>query len=151
MNASVQSTRNEPHYRLNIVRRFIGATIACAPVLIAIASIVSHRDNGNLSHYFALIISGISLLFAGLNFYLSFIRPRIYYSKNRTAKGYKFVSGLPVIGNIFSITAVFSAFGSTTVAIACILSCIFDTGGISWFVICTWKDKSFWDKEIKEP
>ena len=69
--------------------------------------------------------------------------------KNKTNEGYNFVSGLPVVGNLLAIAAILVAFGSIPIAVGGLLSFLLDTGGIPWFVFCTWKDRGLWDTEIK--
>ena len=85
-------------------------------------------------------------LLAGLNFYLSFIRPRIFRLLHGSMDGFRHVSGIPIIGTVLVVLGAlfgFGAVGSALLGLACIG---FDTGGSVWFLICTWRDSSLWDR-----
>lgn len=63
---------------------------------------------------------------------------------------YQFVSGLPVIGNLFTLLAVALAFGNVGVAIVALVASLVDTCGLPWFLFCTWTDRGLWDNETVE-
>jgi hypothetical protein len=139
----------ENQYRINISRRLIGLVLACAPFLLAAASLIAPQPLHGTRYYAGIFLLTFALIIAGLNFYLSFVRPLIHNLRNSTSEGYKFVSGFPVIGNFLAIAAVLVGFGSIPIAIVAMLSLVLDTAGVPWFVLCTWKDRGFWDTEIK--
>jgi len=80
-----------------------------------------------------------------LNFHLSWIRPLLYKFWHGSMDSYHFVSGIPLIPTIM---VVFTAIHLTPLLWPCFVATILlflDTGGPLWFLICTWKDDSFWN------
>jgi len=124
--------------------------IGLLPFLLAAASFAFSRPVDGFLFYIAISLAGLSLVFAVVNFYLAIVRPWMYYLKNKTEDGYRFVSGLPIIGSFLSIAAILLAFGSTPITVVCAACFVLDTSGIPWSVVAVWRDKSFWDDEIKK-
>ena len=85
-------------------------------------------------------------LLAALNFYLSFIRPLVFRRLHGSMTGFRHVSGIPMVGTVLAVFGAlfgFGAAGSALLGLACIG---IDTGGSVWFLVCTWRDRSFWDR-----
>jgi len=119
--------------------------IALAPFALAIFSLVAQRQP--LSATIGTISGCIALAFAALNFWLSFLRPVLWRRRHGSMDDYRFVSGLPGIGTFFAILACIVGFGGAAPAILALVALTLDTGGIPWFVFCTWGDQSMWDTE----
>lgn len=132
-------------YRTSYSRRCIGLLIALAPFVLAVLSLLSEADPF-LSNV-ALIIGCFALLVGGLNFWLSFLRPFLWQRQHGSMEDYRFISGLPGIGTILAVAACLLAFGATVPALIALVVFVIDSGGLPWFVFCTWGDRSLWDAE----
>ena len=64
-------------------------------------------------------------------------------------KDYRYVSGLPAIGTILAIAAVLIGFGHPLPAFIALAVLLIDSGGLPWFIIWTWRDRSLWDIETQ--
>jgi hypothetical protein len=96
------------------------------------------------------IFSGIGFVIAAnaiatLNFYLFFIRPRLFFLTHKSMDGYHFISGVPIIGTLFTIIGLCVGFGAIGTAIIGIIAILLDTGGSLYFLIAIWHDTSFWN------
>jgi len=87
-----------------------------------------------------------ALVIAIINFSLSFVRPRLYCFRHGSMDGYRFVSGVPIVGTLLTILGAIFGFGAVGCAVLGICAFAMDTGGSGWFVIATWRDHSFWDE-----
>jgi hypothetical protein len=111
-----------------------------------IASIIFGILGSRRPHFAAVGLMIAAAVVAVLNFYLSFIRPRLFSLRRGSMDGYRHVSGFPMIGTVLlSLGAVFS-FGAIGSALIGLVAFALDTGGSVWFVTATWRDRSFWDK-----
>ena len=87
----------------------------------------------------------LGLLLGILNAYLSMIRPCLYRLRHGSMEGYRFVSGLPLVGSVLVIAAGVFGFGALPTAVVGLVTLALDTGGLPWFLIATWRDGSLWD------
>jgi hypothetical protein len=55
------------------------------------------------------------------------------------------VSGLPVIGNLLAVGASIAGLGTIGPPVAALLAVVLDVGGLPWFVVLTWRDKTLWN------
>lgn len=55
------------------------------------------------------------------------------------------VSGFPVIGTLLVTVGGLIGFGDWRAATLGLVASAFDTGGLPWFLIATWRDRSLWD------
>ena len=129
----------------NFVRRAFGVVLALSPLALLLASLAVGIGRSQQAHFAGVgFMVGASVV-ALLNFYLSFIRPRLFWLRRRSMDGYRHVSGLPMIGTVLLILGAlfgFGAIGSTLVGVGAFA---LDTGGSVWFLVYTWRDRSFWD------
>jgi hypothetical protein len=93
---------------------------------------------------------GLSLVLVGallavLNFHLSFTRPLLYRLRHGSSEGYRFVSGIPLVGTFFVMAAVLVSFGEVVTALVGLGVLLADTGSPLWFLLMTWNDSSLWD------
>ncbi len=119
--------------------------MAFSPLLLLLASLIAGIIRSQHSSFAAVGFMIGAATFAILNFHLSFIRPRLYFFRHGSMDGYRFVSGLPIVGTVLAILGAFFGFGAIGSAIIGIVAFALDTGGAGWFVIATWRDHSFWD------
>ena len=126
--------------RLN-VRRVLGITICFSPVALAVWSLFVPRRP---TWWAALIPLALGASIGSLNLYLSWIRPWIYRLRNHSLEGYRYASGAPVIGTVLVTLALLAGVGSKLIAAAGLLVLTIDTGGLPWFLVQTWSDKSLW-------
>lgn len=61
-------------------------------------------------------------------------------------EGYRFVSGIPVIGTFCVVLGGLVSFGEIVSALLGLIAMAIDTGGSVWFLIATWQDPSLWDE-----
>ncbi len=130
--------------KTNWVRRAIGIAICFAPVALVLTSLTL----GLLWPRESLLgvgLGAIGLLLAGFNLYLSVGRPLIYWWRHRSMEGYRFVSGFPGIGTLFVVASSIVGFSDWRAAALGIIALAVDTGGLPWFLVATWRDRSFWD------
>ena len=59
------------------------------------------------------------------------------------------MSGLPLIGTAILNVAGILGFGTMPTAVIGLVALALDTGGLPWFLVVTWHDKSFWDSNAK--
>ncbi len=88
----------------------------------------------------------LGVFVASLNFYLSFLRIPIHRKLYPNEPDPKFISGIPIVG-VIALFGVMLVNRSLPLILIVLISLLLDTGGIQWFVIAIWKDKSFWSKE----
>jgi hypothetical protein len=133
--------------KTNLPRRFLGLTICLLPFAVAIASIVIGFLNGKGEKLSGIWFLIAALAIAFINFYLSFLRFYVFKFMHNSTEGCKHESGLPVIGTILAVVGIIQGFGAIIPAIMGITILFLDTGGLPWFLFCTWKDSSFWDEK----
>ena len=131
--------------KLNYVRRTIGVIICSLPVVLAISSILWDKEVSNTSYATGLILIVLSILVGLLNINLLSIKPRLYKHKHKTMEGYKFISGLPMVGTMLQVFGCVVAFGSDVVGLLALLTILIDIGGLFWVPVITWNDDSLWD------
>jgi len=66
--------------------------------------------------------------------------------RNGSYDGYKFVSGFPMLGTLLGIAALLLCGNNWLTLLAVLFIFVFDTGGLPWFIISTWKEESLWGK-----
>lgn len=130
--------------RANLFRRGLGISICFAPAVLLLASI-AFWDGESSINFLSLALAAIGLLLGILNFYLSLVRPWLYRRRNGSMAGYRFDSGLPMIGTLFIVVAGMVGFGEALTALIGLAALALDTGGAPWFLIATWHDRGFWD------
>jgi uncharacterized RDD family membrane protein YckC len=116
-----------------------------SPLLLLLVSLIVGASQRRHAVFAAVGFITAGAVVAVLNFYLSFIRPRIYWSRHGSKDGYRFVSGMPIIGTVLTLLGAVFGFGAVGIAVVGIGAFALDTGGSGWFVVLTWRDRSFWD------
>ena len=136
----------ETGQKRNYIRRTFGGALCASPLVFATACAFWPTTTiSPVSRVGGLALVITSCLFAILNFYLWFIRPRLWRLRHGTWDGYKYVSNVPGFGTLLQVGGCAIGFGSLPVGLIGIGSCLFDTGGLLWFAIATWNDSSLWD------
>jgi hypothetical protein len=142
----VQGETGRVGLRTNHVRRGLGIVICFAPVVLLLASLgvgLAYPQQSGIGIGLALIAS----LFAGLNCYLSFVRPLVYSCRHGSTNGMRNISGLPGLGTFFVVASGIIGFADWRSAAVGLAALFFDTGGLPWFLLVTWRDRSLWDAE----
>jgi hypothetical protein len=129
----------------NHARRSFGVVLALLPLALLFSSIIVGITRTQHSHFAAVGVMIAAAVVAAINFYLSFIRPRVFSLRHGSMDGYRYVSGIPFIGTLLLSIGAMLGFGSIGSALIGIGAFALDTGGSVWFVIATWRDRSFWD------
>ena len=130
--------------RQNYWRRALGAVLFVFPLAFPVVAALSPAKVGTARFTTGVCLIVVSCLIAGLNAYLSFVRPWLWKRRHGTQDGYRFVSGLPMLGTVLQVAGCSVAFGSLTAGLLGLASAMLDMGGLSWFVVATWRDGSFW-------
>lgn len=136
---------SQPRSHHNPIPRSVGITLCSLPALFALASVLWPRPVSPTQEGVGLVLVGIAGLIAGLNLYLLYLRPWHYRRCQGAGEGYRFVSGLPIVGNLLVVGGCFVAFGSGLVGSCGLLVALADPDGLAWFPIRTWRYTSLWD------
>src|SRR5690349_9623008 len=105
----------------NYVRRAGGAALCFVPVLVPALSLVYGLQHHKSNTIAGIILVSMAALFAMVNFYLSFGSPLLFRLGHGTLEGYRFASGIPMMGNILALIAAALAFGAIGTALCAIL------------------------------
>ena len=133
--------------KINFQRSMLGVVTGLLPLLLLATSIIYGLTHPR-SKFAAVGWMLAAAVFACVNFYYSFLRPLLQLHLLKTPKEkYKPVSGIPLIGSVLVILGGLFSFGAIGSAILGLIVYAFDTGGIIWFIVCTWKDHSLWDSK----
>ena len=124
------------------MRRFLGAIVCFGPV--ALSTISLFVPPGKLS-IVVLVMLLPALWLAVVNSQLAFVRPWRHKRRFGDFAGYRHVSVIPVIGNVLVALAILQAMGSRSVAIVGLILLALDPGGLPWFLVFTWRDRSLWN------
>jgi hypothetical protein len=126
------------------MKRLIAIAIFLHPVVFIVLSLLFNVEVQYDWHHYLLF--GFGLFVAGLNVYTSWVRAFLHKILNGDLEDYKFVSGIPILGNVAALVALWHC-GNSWVTIAIVITIlVLDTGGMPWFVIATWRDDSLWGK-----
>lgn len=128
---------------MTFVRRITGVVLATAPLALVSASI-ARGDMPNPSPRLAVGLAGAALAVALFNIWLAFGRP-LYLRWRHPLTRRPRVSGIPGVGTVLAVGASVAGFGVLVPALLALLAVILDVGGLPWFVVWTWRDKSLWD------
>lgn len=142
MNGEVQ--QKQPLVKTNYARRVVAIAVCFGPVGLLLVSLVAGFYYPRESAL-GVGLTGGGLAIAGVNLYLSFIRPALYVLRHGSKVGMRYVSGVPAIGTLLVVVGGVLGFGdwrSTAIGLAVLAA---DTGGLPWFLIYTWDDCSLWD------
>ena len=133
-----------------LIRGLLIVAFSVLPLILGLVSLVV-AWRGQLSvdvGLAACILLVLSASIVLLNGYLSFARPILYATRHKNSlEGYKYVSGVPLVGTILVALAILFTWGSATVAMIGIVLLLVDTGGSIVFLLCVARDKSFWTME----
>jgi hypothetical protein len=132
--------------RRNYRRRAIAVAVGLAPVVLMVASLAV-GSSWPWSNPVGVALILVALPIAILDFFLAVIRPWVYRRRHKSMEGYRNISGIPAIGNLFAITGGVIAFGDWRAAVVGLFALILDVGGLPWFVVVTWRDPSFWNEK----
>ncbi len=69
-----------------------------------------------------------------VNFYLTFLRYRIFLLRGGRKSEYKWMSGTPYIGSLFVLVGLSSLHETRLILIAGLILMLIDTGGLHWFL-----------------
>jgi hypothetical protein len=129
----------------NYTRRAVGAALCLAPVALVVASAVTGRYWPRTSPVgLAIVVGGLAV--AGLNVYLAVIRPSLYVRRHGSTEGYRHVSGLPLVGTGLVVVGGAVGFADWRVAAVGLVVLAADLGGLPWFLVAAWSDRSLWDE-----
>ena len=113
--------------------------VAALPSALFVISLIAPERAPHVP-YLHVVLIVLALGIAGLNCYLSWVRPLLYLRRHGSRDGYRFVSGIPLIATVLAVGATLLAFGNDGIAIAGIVVQFLDTGSPLWFVYATWND-----------
>lgn len=132
-----------PHGKLPI-RRVIGGVLCGLPLALTLACVFWIRALPPATVAMGGVLATIAVLIGCLNLYLAYLRPWRYRRQRGSLEGYRYVSGLPLVGTLFQVAGCLIAFGSPTVGFIGGLAGLLDVGGVPWIPVLTWQDRSLW-------
>jgi hypothetical protein len=125
------------------VKRLVGVLVAIAPLGVVGWSLVDDsRLAGVRLALLGYLLAALGATICALNFYLSALRvpmTRRFTGREPAQR----VSGAPLLG-AFAWIGLALAPPSTALSLVTLLLILCDTGGVSWFVVATWRDQGFW-------
>lgn len=140
LTSHLPSKRDRPsHHKLRTSA--VGHQLLPAADLAHVSAIYADRLDSSR----ATLPLALSLLIAGVNFHLSFIRPSLHKRRTGSSDGYKRVSGIPVLGTMLAVLGLAIRFGATVPSYLAGVSTIPDTGGLLCHLFALWRDGSLWD------
>jgi len=87
----------------------------------------------------------LATIVALVNFHLSWVRPVLYSRRHHgSPEGYKFISGIPLVGTVLSTIGVLTSWGAWPVAAASLALLLIDTGGALYLQVVLVKDRALW-------
>ncbi len=126
-------------------RRLLGIIIGAVPFIVVLfCSFSEWRLNFGMLTVFGYCLFGFGGFISIGNFYFSFLRYPIHRLRHGKDAKYQWVSGIPLMG-ILSVVGLIHLPKSLWLNVLAFLFLCIDTGGIQWFVICTWKADSMWN------
>jgi hypothetical protein len=131
--------------RINIARRILGLALGTAPLWLMFASMGFGLAVPERPLFAGAGFMAAAMVCAVLNFNLSFVRPRLHFSRHGDMGNYRHVSGFPGIGTALALLGTLFGFGAIGTAVLGLAVMALDTGGSLWFLVSTWRDRSFWD------
>ncbi|EIQ02016.1 hypothetical protein OpiT1DRAFT_00594 [Opitutaceae bacterium TAV1] len=87
------------------------------------------------------IIFALGSLIASLNIYLSFIRYPLHRLSGKKKEEFRFISGIPLFGQLLIIISLFGLWDSSLFLTLGIVLLLFDTGGIQFFLFALLKSE----------
>lgn len=130
-------------YRTSYRKRSLGIALALSPFALVAASLL--RSDGEPSTALWMLPAALGLLCAISNLWRAMLARLWWKLIGRSGGGYA-ASGPPLIGTACAVLSCLFAYGSTVPALVALLVLVIDLGGLPWFVIATWRDRSFWDE-----
>lgn len=128
---------------MTIVRRSVGVALCAAPVVLVACSIATASQQSSPPRL-AVGLAAAALIVAVLNLWLAFGRP-MYLRWRHPQVEFRHISGIPLVGTVLAVGASVAGFGTIGASLVALLAVILDIGGLPWFVVWTWRDKSLWD------
>lgn len=128
----------------NFTRRMLGLAVCLSPIVLmamsfAIGLAYSRNSKAGLT------LSVMALLLGAVNFYFWFLRPMAYALRHGSMHGTRHVSGIPGVGSVLTICAAIFSFPDWRTGLVGLMATALDTGGLPWFALMTWRDRSLWD------
>lgn len=126
------------------IRRVIGVMLCGSPLALALACALWTRTLPPATVALGGVLATIAVLIGCLNLHLAYLRPWRYQRQRGSLDGYRSVSGLPLVGTLFQVAGCLVAFGNPVVGLISGLAGLLDVGGLPWFLVLTWPDRSLW-------
>src|SRR5262249_12239778 len=102
---------------INYFRRTIGIILSFAPAFVLSASIAYGLARRVALKPAGLVFVVIGAIIGALNFYLSFIRPYLYWRKRNSTEGYCHLAGCRVVGSVLAVAGGVVGFGSAPIVL----------------------------------
>ena len=125
-------------------RRVIGVMLGALPLLVVGGTFLTRwRLFGGTAAIVGYVLLAMGGAFSVGNFYLSFVRAPLHPLRHRVEP--RRISAFPMFGSLTlaGLALCPPSVAASTVALLLVLC---DTGGVTWFVIATWNDRSLWER-----
>jgi hypothetical protein len=124
--------------------RVIGIVICFAPVAVGLWSLCHALAHPEIPKWRVSLIGGFALVVVVFNLHTSYFRALLYRWRHGRMDGFRFASGMPLIGTIFILIESILGFGSLYTSLLVLLAYVLDTGGFPWLLVMTWRDDGVW-------
>jgi len=129
----------------NYVRRGIGVLLCSIPAALALACALLPERIPPARAAAGFLLAAAACLTGFLNIYLTFVRPKLYEKQHGSMEGYRFRSGLSLVGTVLLTAGCIVAFGDRETGSVALLAALIDPGGSLWIPFLTWKQHDLWD------
>lgn len=136
---------SEAYRKKNYMRRGIGVLLCSLPASLALACTLWPQSIPPVRAAAGFLLATTACLTGFFNIYFMFVRPKLYEKQHGSMEGYRFRSGLSLVGTVLLTAGCIVAFGDRETGIVALLAALIDPGGSLWIPFLTWKQHDLWD------
>lgn len=122
---------------MNLLQRAGLCLVLSGPVLFAAWSFVGGNARLAAPGWALVAVAGPV---AALNAYTSWFRPWLFKRRTGSLEGYRFVSGVPLVGTILLTLALVANGGERAMVVVVGVFLALDTGGAPWLIVPVWRN-----------
>lgn len=133
-----------PHDRMGWGWRVVFSAAAVVPIAVPVGSLVAAfvAPRNWFLGWCGIPFAAAAVLMAGYNWGLE-LRWRAHLRKHGSRDGFHYVSGIPVVGNLFAVLGAAVSWGDWRAAFLALVAVVIDAGGFPWFLIAMIRTRQF--------